>query len=101
MSDNKAATIFCCTPKRVTLAELDKLGAEDAAAASAALPAGPSSPPAATALPILECSTPKTPEGPCPVCPRLAAEFEPYRQAAYYKGMHQRCHGELENRFLR
>lgn len=89
MSDNKAATIFCCTPKRVTLAELDRLRAEDAA--SAALPAGPSFPPVVTALPILECSAPKTPEGPCPVCPRLAAEFEPYRQAAYYKSMHQRA----------
>src|SRR4051794_41687615 len=51
----------------------------------------PSSPPAATALTTLECTAPKTPEGPCPVCPRLASEFEPYRQAAYYKSMHQRA----------
>jgi len=29
------------------------------------------------------------PDGPCPVCPRLAAEFEPYRQAGYWKRMHQ------------
>jgi transposase len=31
------------------------------------------------------------PQDPCPVCPRLAAEFEPFRQAAYYKSMHQRA----------
>jgi transposase len=29
------------------------------------------------------------PDGPCPVCPRLAAEFEPYRQAGYWKRMHE------------
>jgi len=31
------------------------------------------------------------PQGPCPVCPRLAAEFEPFRQAAFYKSMHQKA----------
>jgi len=35
------------------------------------------------------CSAPPLPEGPCPVCPRLAEPFEPYRQAAYWKRMHQ------------
>ncbi|MGC8642560.1 MAG: hypothetical protein ACP5XB_22110, partial [Isosphaeraceae bacterium] len=30
------------------------------------------------------------PTGPCPVCPRLEQEFEPYRQAAYWKTMHRR-----------
>src|SRR6186713_3361211 len=35
------------------------------------------------------CSAPPLPEGPCPVCPRLAEQFEPYRQAAYWKRMHE------------
>jgi transposase len=91
MSDDKAATIFCFTPQRVTLAELEQLRAEDAARASAALPAPPSASPGAPAWAPLACSASKTPEGPCPVCPRLAAEFEPYRQAAYYKSLHQRA----------
>lgn len=43
------------------------------------------------ALPSLECSAPVLPEGPCPVCPRLAAEFEPFRQAAYWKSMHSKA----------
>jgi transposase len=36
------------------------------------------------------CSAPPIPEGPCPVCPRLAQEFEPWRQAAYWKAQHHR-----------
>jgi len=92
MSEDKAATIFCGPPKRVTLAELDRLRADDVACASATSPATPSAAPAAaTALPTLECSAPKLPEGPCPVCPRLAAEFEPFRQAAFYQSMHQKA----------
>jgi transposase len=43
------------------------------------------------AAPVPLCTAPALPEGPCPVCPRLAAEFEPYRQAAYWKGMHERA----------
>ena len=37
------------------------------------------------------CSAPKLPLGPCPVCPRLEAEFEPYRQAAFWQSRHQRA----------
>jgi transposase len=37
------------------------------------------------------CSAAPLPDGPCPVCPRLAQEFEPWRQAAYWKAMHQRA----------
>src|SRR3954452_20933616 len=37
------------------------------------------------------CSAPPVPQGPCPVCPRLAQEFEPWRQAAYWQVMHQRA----------
>src|ERR1043166_429315 len=44
-----------------------------------------------TALPPPACSAPPLPEGPCPVCPRLAAEFEPWRQAGYWKAMHERA----------
>jgi len=45
----------------------------------------------ATAVPLLTCSAPPIPHGPCPVCPRLAQEFEPWRQAAYYKAMLERA----------
>jgi transposase len=44
---------------------------------------------APVALPT--CSAPPIPQGPCPVCPRLAQEFEPWRQAAYYKAMFERA----------
>jgi transposase len=37
------------------------------------------------------CSAPPLPDGPCPVCPRLAVEFEPWRQAGYWKAQHQRA----------
>lgn len=37
------------------------------------------------------CSAPPVPDGPCPVCPRLAQEFEPWRQASYWKAMHDRA----------
>src|SRR5438105_11245395 len=37
------------------------------------------------------CSAPPLPDGPCPVCPRLAVEFEPWRQAGYWKAMHDRA----------
>jgi hypothetical protein len=52
-----------------------------------------------TTAAVPTCSAPPLPDGPCPVCPRLAAEFEPYRQAAYWKAMHQRAlarQGELQ-----
>src|SRR3954451_16561306 len=45
--------------------------------------------PVAASAPL--CSAPAVPEGPCPVCPRLAAEFEPWRAAAYWKRMHRRA----------
>ena len=41
--------------------------------------------------PTRSCSAPPVPTEPCPVCPRLAAEFEPWRQAAYWQGLHQRA----------
>jgi transposase len=37
------------------------------------------------------CSAPPLPDAPCPVCPRLAQEFEPWRQASYWKAMHDRA----------
>ena len=44
-----------------------------------------------TRPPTLLCSAPPLPDGPCPVCPRLAVEFEPWRQAGYWKALHQRA----------
>src|SRR4051794_11056161 len=35
------------------------------------------------------CSALPLPDGPCPVCPHLAERFEPFRQAAFWKRMHQ------------
>jgi transposase len=37
------------------------------------------------------CTAPSLPDGPCPVCPRLAVEFEPWRQAGYWKALHDRA----------
>src|ERR1700676_4245411 len=37
------------------------------------------------------CLAPPIPDGPCPVCPRLAVDFEPWRQAGYWKAMHDRA----------
>src|SRR5207253_9358630 len=37
------------------------------------------------------CSAPPLPTGPCPVCPRLDKDFEPWRQANYWKAQHQRA----------
>src|SRR2546429_8449072 len=47
--------------------------------------------PLTTAVPPPACSAPPLPDGPCPVCPRLAQEFEPWRQAGYWKAMHERA----------
>src|SRR3954451_358124 len=52
-------------------------------ASAVSLPARPDDPPS--------CSAPSIPHGPCPVCPRLAQEFEPWRQAASYKAMLERA----------
>lgn len=42
-------------------------------------------------VPPRVCSAPPLPDGPCPVCPHLAQEFEPWRQAGYWKSMHDRA----------
>src|SRR5512135_2207878 len=47
--------------------------------------------PDAALVTLPTCSAPPIPQGPCPVCPRLAQEFEPWRQAAYYKAMLDRA----------
>jgi transposase len=62
-----------------------------AAVSSPSVDADPSRVPLALrpALPV--CSAPPLPDGPCPVCPRLAVEFEPWRQAGYWKTMFQRA----------
>jgi hypothetical protein len=45
--------------------------------------------PLLTAAPA--CNAPAQPSGPCPICPRLEADFEPWRQAAWYRGLHERA----------
>src|SRR5438105_4649222 len=67
-----AASIPCFTPQQVPVSELLD------------------GPPPAVSVALPSCSAPPLPTGPCPVCPRLAAEFEPWRQAAYWKSRHQR-----------
>src|SRR5436190_15343020 len=47
--------------------------------------------PLTSAPSALACSAPSLPDGPCPVCPRLAVAFEPWRQAGYWKAMHDRA----------
>src|SRR4051812_18236901 len=47
--------------------------------------------PLTAAPPHPACSAPPIPDGPCPICPRLAQEFEPGRQASYWKAMHDRA----------
>src|SRR5436190_23931689 len=47
--------------------------------------------PLPAAAPHAACSASPIPDGPCPVCPRLAQEFEPWRQASYWKAMHDRA----------
>jgi transposase len=74
--DDGSASIFCFTPLRVTVSKLDQLRA-------APTPAESSSDPV--------CSAPPIPQGPCPACPRLEQEFEPWRQAAYWKAQHRRA----------
>jgi transposase len=74
--DDGSASVFCFTPLRVPVSELDRPVACPPASASPLAPV---------------CSAPPLPEGPCPVCPRLEQEFEPWRQAAYWKAMHRRA----------
>jgi transposase len=73
--DDGSASVFCFHPVRVTVSELDRL--RDA-------------PPSHQATTAPVCSAPPIPHGPCPVCPRLEQEFEPWRQAAYWKAQHRR-----------
>ena len=74
--DDGSASVFCFTPLRVPVSELGRLAACPPAHSSSAEPV---------------CSAPPLPQGPCPVCPRLEQEFEPFRQAAYWKAMHHRA----------
>src|SRR5512144_1055070 len=74
--DDGSASIFCFTPTRVTVSELDRLRA---------------APPPPESSPGPVCSAPPIPHGPCPVCPRLEQEFEPWRQAAYWRSMHRQA----------
>lgn len=62
-----------------------------AAISSSPVDADPSRVSLLTQPPTPACSAPPLPDGPCPVCPRLAVEFEPWRQAGYWKTMFQRA----------
>jgi transposase len=73
--DDGSASVFCFTPSRVTVSELDRLRAA----------------PSPESSPGPVCSAPSLPCGPCLVCPRLEQEFEPWRQAAYWQAMHRRA----------
>jgi len=72
MSDDLSASVVCFTPRRVPVTTLGHSSTADTAEPSA-------------------CSAPTIPVRPCPVCPRLDQEFEPWRQAAYWKAQHQRA----------
>src|SRR4051794_11152758 len=74
--DDGSASTFCFTPLRVTVSELDQRRAAAAASESSPGPVG---------------SAPSIPQGPCPVCPRLEQEFEPWRQAAYWRSRHRQA----------
>ena len=80
MSDH-SASVFCFTPLRVPVSELGRL--------TTGPPMASASSPASSSPPV--CSAPPLPQGPCLVCPRLEQEFEPWRQAAYWKAMHRRA----------
>ena len=74
--DGGSGSVSCFIPLRVTVSELNRLGAAPLRSESSSGPA---------------CSAPSIPQGPCPVCPRLEQEFEPWRQAAYWQAMHRRA----------
>jgi transposase len=74
--DDGPASVFCFTPLRVPVSELGRRAAGPPAQLSSTTPV---------------CSAPPLPKGPCPVCPRLEQEFEPWRQAAYWRAMHRRA----------
>lgn len=74
--EDRSASVFCLTPLRVPVSELGPLA---------------SCPPAQPESMSPVCSAPPLPQGPCPVCPRLEQEFEPFRQAAYWKAQHRRA----------
>src|ERR1700691_5922056 len=79
------ASIFVFTPKRVTLAELDQLRAEEAEVARLGVNrlgscySVSSSSPAAVAA------------DPCSPCPHLAENLDLRCQAGYWRSMFQRC----------
>jgi transposase len=72
MTDARSATVVCCTPRRVPVTTLwDNTPPRPADSST--------------------CSAPAIPVRPCPVCPRLDQEFEPWRQAAYWKSQFDRA----------
>jgi transposase len=78
MAADGTASVFCFTPVRIPVDVLDDHRGDT----RSVQPCPPSS---------RTCTAPPLPTEPCPICPRLAQEFEPYRQAAYWKSLHQRA----------
>jgi transposase len=74
--DDGSAAVFCFTPLRVPVSELDRRT---------------SCPPSQPSPTVPVCSALPLPEGPCPVCPRLDQDFEAFRQAGYWKAQHARA----------
>jgi transposase len=70
------AEVFCCQPERVPVSELSGQQRREPLPTIAAAPA---------------CLATAPAEVPCPVCPHLASVYEAYRNAAYYKSLHQRA----------
>jgi transposase len=79
------ASIFVFTPKRVTLAELDQLRAEDAEVARLDVNR------LGSAYSSSSRSPAATPIEPCFPCPHLAENLELRYQAGYWRSMFQRC----------
>jgi transposase len=78
MAADGSASVFCASPLRIPVDLLDDRNGD----APSVIPCSPQA---------LTCTAPSLPTDPCPVCPRLAQEFEPYRQAAYWRSLHQRA----------
>jgi len=79
--ESLVAEIVSVTPTRVPVSDLD----QDRPCQ-----------PLPTVAPPLVCSAPALPEGRCPVCPKLDIDFEPWRQASYWKKMHEKARAREE-----
>src|ERR1700694_5639427 len=99
MNDDLGATVFFCTPERVTVAELERRQRADAeqrqradAERDCAARVGPTQPPFPSApAPPPACAAAPLPDCPHPHCPCRKELLELRQQAGYWKTMHQRA----------